>query len=465
MSQPANRKSNRKVNFMSLPKQLLRRTGKLLVLGAALGLAACQTIKATAYGTLKLDKPLLLVTESNDEVVLLSTPSAKETHDFIQKILPTNPDRYGYRRVYSPQLVRVDRTGTQTNLPYTRHKITYQDPIKLESRTLDLLAFNTQQGKRWIAEPMTGSPQLVANPRNPNQLFFQDRDSYHLLYRLDAKALTITPINAEGLKAVRQKMKALPDHGEELNPILYWMEDITFSPDGSQIAFTSNRERIGQGSGVDVWLHDIATGQDTRVLSTKDVSYSVHGWTADGRIILRSIPLQDRQPSDTIVAFHPSTKATQELAKGYPWVVSDDGKTLLYQTIDKQFLGVPETKPPQPLTTQLRALSLMTGKQQLLYRNTESERWIEGYPLDFSADGERIVTVVANTQRRTHSLLVYDLKQQQAKRFPLPEGWQPQNSLNSERIEWAHDHLLVPLVADQNDKKLMSETLLLSVEP
>lgn len=108
---------------MSFRKNIFKLARTLLIGGIAFGFIGGQSLDAASYGTLRIDKPLTLVAENNQQVLLLSTPSLKQHRELVQKILPTNPGKYGYRRLYSPQLIRIDRMGKQTIQPVTFVKI------------------------------------------------------------------------------------------------------------------------------------------------------------------------------------------------------------------------------------------------------------------------------------------------------------------------------------------------------
>lgn len=419
-------------------KRLFSLAGALLI-----AIAGGETIAASSYGNLEFDKRLALVAENNQEVLLLSMPSAKQMQEFVRKILPHNPGRYGYRRVYSPELIRVNRQGKQTKMPIRRQAVVYQDGISHESLTLDLLAFETKQGRRWVAEPGTDTPDLLPNPSNPSQMLFIGRGRLRSpLNILDAKTLKVKQVNVAGLqKAIAQIQALRPD--EELGPRLTWVSQPTWSLDGKFIAFISNRNNYQNSA---VWLHNVATGQDSQVIEIPGVVFHLHGWTTDGRILARSIVVSKEVNSskETVVAINPATKQIQQLAEGSLLTVSDDGKTLLYAT----------RKNEPPFSQTVYALSLKTGKSQLVFQDSPQENFGSRI-IDFSANGDRIAFALANSGKRRQSLFVYNLPTQQAKRFPLP-----QTHLGFP-VVWAGDHLLVPL---EDLQKLKSQTLLLSVD-
>jgi WD40 repeat protein len=401
----------------------------------------CKSTDKSSYGNLEIERQLSLVAESPQEVLLLTEPSAKQVQEFVQKVLPTNPGRYGYRQVYSPELIQINDKGKQTKIPITQQTVVYQDAISSESLTLDLLAFDNKDGRRWVAEPGTNTPELLPNPQNPSQILFIGKSRLrNPLNILDAQTQQVKQLNVEGLQQAIAKLAALkPD--EALGPRLDWVSQPKWSPDGKLIAFTSNRDNYQNTA---VWIHDVNTGKDSKVIERPETTFHIYGWTQDGTILARSVVSQKQVNSnqETVVAINPNTKQMQQLAEGSLLAVSDDGNTLLYTT-----------RSNQPSSQQIYALSLKTGKKQLVFQESPSENFT-GQSVDFSADGDRIVLTLADRNGQ-QSLFVYDLQQQQQARISLTPG-----KYRGLPVNWAGNHLLIPL---EDQQKLLSQTLLMSI--
>ena len=65
----------------------------------------------------------------------------------------------------------------------------------------------------------------------------------------------------------------------ESGPYLFWATQPSWSPDGSLVAYVTNRSwMLVPGSGQELWLVDVAAGRERPLLSTRGEFYSPQGW-------------------------------------------------------------------------------------------------------------------------------------------------------------------------------------------
>lgn len=427
-------------------KLLLISASSLLTIGAIISVMGQKATTTAANSSILATTPVMLVEEDGQQAIFLEIPSQKQKNQ-LSDLLKQNPqlteDRNVKRRVYETKVIGFDKLRKkQLSKAFIHHEVKFKDEATAEEYTLDLLSYEGGKGRKFLAEPGSGTPDLIPNPNDPSQKVFVKNNGFYIL---DTKTLQVRAIgDQQARNAIVLRRKALPSDGF----ILHWALRPIWLSDGRTIAFISNRDGIEPGSDhrskVSVWIHDIATGQEYKVDESNTSAPRTVGWTSDGRILIVEHDL--KQGGTTLVAIDPKTKQKQELASGNFVAQSDNGQTVLYS---KQIV-------PDSPAVELYALSISTGTSQLLYKST-AEEFLNSYRADFSADGTRIVTDLIDN-KGTQILFIYNLLTKEAKRLTLPPG-----KTTSTDVKWLGNELVVP-IQSLNLQNLTSETLLMSVQ-
>lgn len=413
---------------MLLPKNLSIATCYLLLGLTGLSLVGCQNLGSGSSGNLRVDQPLRLIAEDDREAVFVSLPSPRRN---------PNPN-------FSAEILEIDLNGKKRPIQATRKQIEYPDSVTGESNLLHLLGFNWGGTQRWIPDPQYPSPQFWRNPQNSSVLLFQPQSNLGGLYLLDTNTLEVKAIgNHQALRETIAKTRALPPTPPPPNckeseceagvRILYWASDPNWSPDGQMIAFTSNRETLGSGSDMSVWVLDVATGKATKTLGSTGDKYRIFGWTAQGQILA----WEYSHLPNSLVAISPKTGEKEVLLQGQFLeflALSDDYQRLLYASR-------PSGENSTSSFAKLYTFNVDTGESQLLFEETPIERLSSIRP-DFSEQSDRVVAVLSDVQGG-HTLWVYDLPRQISQRVSLPPG--KRLFATERKLEWAGDRLVVPL--------------------
>ena len=166
---------------------------------------------------------------------------------------------------------------------------------------------------------------------------------------------------------------------------LLWVhQEPHWSPDGRQIAFSS--ERAGKGNH-DIWILDVATGQ-LRQLTTEPGNEFYPAWSPDGREVAY-VATHREQPGVYAISLTGTERliapsSTEEEVGGPSW--SPDGK-VLFSVIE----GTPSTPStePTPYTAQKSRLvydgkTIATGEDYFPFR----AHWISADKFVYPADGK-----------------------------------------------------------------------------
>ncbi len=429
---------------MPVPNNLSIATCYLLMGLTGFGLAGCGNVGPGSSGDLRLDQPVRLIAEADREAVFVSLPSPRR-----------DPNQN-----FTAEVLEIDLSGKKRRINATRKQIEYTDSVTGEVNRLHLLGFNWAGIQRWVPDPQHPSPLFWRNPQDPTVLLFQPQLNLGGLYFLDTNILAIKTIdNHKALREAIAKTRALPPAPPPPNckeseceagvRILYWASDPNWSPDGRQIAFTSNRETLGSGSDMSVWVLEVPTGKVTKVLGSTGDKYRIFGWTAAGRILA----WEYSQSPTALVAISPTGGNKEVLLQGEFLeflALSDDYKTLLYASR-------PSGENSTSSFAKLYAFSVDSGESQLLFEETPIER-LSGIRPDFSEQSDRVVALLSDVEGG-HTLWVYDLPQQISKRVSVPAG--KRLFATERKLEWAGDRLVVPLEDVQTQT---FSTLLMAVD-
>lgn len=72
--------------------------------------------------------------------------------------------------------------------------------------------------------------------------------------------------------------------GSDGTEVIFWNDNPIFSPDGSKIAYITNRDCISTG-GQSVWLYDLETGEEKVLTSGSGEYYRCIGWLSPNHIL------------------------------------------------------------------------------------------------------------------------------------------------------------------------------------
>nr|WP_039754842.1 PD40 domain-containing protein [Hassalia byssoidea] len=430
---------------MIYKKLLLISAGSLLTVASILNVTGQKATTNVSDTSVLTTTPVMLLEENGQEAVFLELPSHKQKNQ-LSDLLGQNPqlteDKNVHRQVYKTKLIGFDKQQkNKSSKAFNRQEVKFKDEITAQEYTLDLLSYEGNNGQFFVAEPGSKTPRLIPKPTDASQQLFQYNDG---LYILDTKTLQVKALSDEQARyATFQRKKDLPDLGIENGRILYWAKQPNWSSDGSTIAFMSNRDQI-ETNHIGVWIHDVATNQESKVYETDNVTPHILGWTADNRILINEY--NHGGGTGALVAIAPKTKQRQELVSGDFIAQSDDRQTVLYTKRNST-------------DADLYALNTSTGTSELLYQLPAEESLGTGQ-VDFSADGTRIAIALVNRKTGVESLFVYNLQNKNAKRLELPQG---KTFYGRMTVKWVGDELAVPVESrNLNLQNSTSETLLMS---
>lgn len=159
-----------------------------------------------------------------------------------------------------------------------------------DGRTIVFSRFRLESGaapEAWLwAVDADGSSPRALTPPQPGRI---DTASS---FSPDGASLAVTRRWWTESASERQELRILDTGSLEPRAVIERARDGAFSPDGRRLAYASDRDENGDQSFGDVarfakelYVRDLAGGEDTRVTSTRDLDEGAPAWSPDGGLL------------------------------------------------------------------------------------------------------------------------------------------------------------------------------------
>lgn len=295
-----------------------------LVAGALAVVAACQSAEAPAAKTLtweELPSPSWRIVARRDGKVLLAANRVVRGLAGRRAETRSAPARSDASRRH-----RVAREPQYPTLIFENGRVR-DGPIALaHTRVLGtgprdtLHLYSTRFEGRRVLFAQTGDVSMPPSesPAEPGLYVIEHADRLWLL--ADSGAIQLTADTVAGI--ARDTLQSQTMEGQRH---LYWASGPLWKPDGSAIAYVTNRTwMLARGGGQEVWLLDVRSRRERPLLSGRGEFFSPAGWLGSELVFI----WRERG----IFAMNPQSGRRREIATGAVSAFSPRGSRLLYTT-------------------------------------------------------------------------------------------------------------------------------------
>jgi hypothetical protein len=174
------------------------------------------------------------------------------------------------------------------------------------------------EGQRVLFTQTGEGPTPHESPAEPGLYVVEHRD--HLWLLSDSGAIQLTADSAAGI--ARDTLRSQTAEG---GPLLYWANRPLWKPDGSAIAFVTNRTwMLAREGGQEVWLVELGPRTERPLLSERGKFFSPDGWLGPELVFSTR--------SSGIFAVNPHSNGRRQIAAGAVVAFSPRGSRLFYAT-------------------------------------------------------------------------------------------------------------------------------------
>lgn len=408
----------------------------VVAVGALAGLLVSQTAAWTrSYGTPMAERLLTVARATGTDAILLAVPGPEEARllgEIATSSAPPEEQERLRKAAVQPIAYRIDASGdVDTTTPGTQ-VVPFEDPVTGEEMQLELLTIEADGKIRYTSRP-DASP-LHWSPANRSLALLERNSAIFLLDtdKLQVRFLGNPEERRAGLEAAAQlqarSAASAAQTEEEVLNALNWGQEPHWSPDGRYVAFLTNRDTLGEHFGTSIWVHELATGNERAILrATAGHPVVVRGWTPKNELIVDDYTVTNKVSRSSVVALGLNgSRRRLSPAAGSFVAQSPDARTLLWIQ-------------PRGRQNELRALDLVSGKQNVVWKDSWKGMRLRSAQVEFSADGRRFVTDLEDAHN-AQSLLVYDLGTGKSRILPVRAGWQI-----SLPAAWVGNRILLPM--------------------